>query len=253
MRKVDFSRPTFGSWITIGNPIVAEIMAQARFDWLVLDMEHSVISLENVQQMIQTIESYNVIPLVRLSSNDPTQIKRVMDAGSYGVIVPMVNASEDAKRAVDAVKYPPQGCRGVGLARAQKYGQGFEEYLQVVNRESTVIVQIEHIRAVENIEEILSTPGIDGFIVGPYDLSGSMGVPGDFGHPKMLNALEYIYTTAKRLKMPAGYHIIQPDKEEVTRRQNEGFIFLALSLDIIYLGNYCRSFVNSSRNTQNSF
>ena len=127
-QKIKNRELTIGSWITIGDPVVAEIMANAGYDWLTIDMEHSVISLEAAQDLIRCIALCGVDPLVRVGNNDPTIIKRVMDAGAHGVIVPMVNTRQDAINAVNAVKYPPQGTRGVGLARAQKYGNGFDEY-----------------------------------------------------------------------------------------------------------------------------
>ena len=172
---------TIGSWITIGHPIVAEIMAQAGFDWLTIDMEHSAITIEKTQELIQIIQLSGVAPLVRVSENNPTIIKRVLDAGAYGVIVPMVNSAKDAEKAVKAVKYPPVGSRGVGLARAQGYGFDFDEYAATINEESVVIVQMEHIDAVNNLDSIVSVEGIDGCIIGPYDLSGSLGVPGEIG------------------------------------------------------------------------
>ena len=116
---------TVGSWITLGHPSVAEIMAHSGFDWLTVDMEHSAITLHQAQQLIQVIELSGVVPLVRVGENDPNLIKRVMDAGAHGVIVPMVNSKEEAEKAVRSVKYPPKGSRGVGLARAQKYGADF--------------------------------------------------------------------------------------------------------------------------------
>lgn len=240
MRKVDLSKPSYGSWMTIGSSTVAEIMAQAGFDWLVVDMEHSVISLERAQEMIQVIEANNVIPLVRLSSNDPVQIARLMDAGSYGVLVPRVNTRADAEKAVSAVKYPPIGNRGVGLARAQKYGQGFDEYREEINEQSTVIVQIEHIDAVNNLREILSVPGVDGLFVGPYDLAASLGIPGDFANPKMVDAVKRIHAISEQLNKAAGIHIIRPDKAELKKRLEEGFRFIALSFDSMYLGYGCR-------------
>jgi 2-dehydro-3-deoxyglucarate aldolase len=163
---------TVGSWITIGHAAIAEIMAKIGFDWLVIDMEHSAITLHEAQQLIQVIDLCGVTPLVRVGENNPYLIKRVMDAGSYGVMVPMVNTKEDAIKAVNAVKYPPVGTRGVGLARAQGYGMDFERYNNRLNRDSVVIVQIEHIKAVENLDDILSVDGVDAFFVGPYDLSG---------------------------------------------------------------------------------
>ncbi|GAI32108.1 unnamed protein product, partial [marine sediment metagenome] len=159
---------------------------------------------------------------------------------AYGVIVPRVNTPADAERAVSAVKYPPLGNRGVGLARAQKYGQGFNEYKEEVNEQSTVIVQIEHIEAVSNLSEILSVPGVDAFFIGPYDLSASLGIQGDFTNLKMVAAVERIHTISKQLNKASGIHIIQPDKGELKRRLEEGFKFIALSLDSVYLGNGCR-------------
>src|SRR3989304_8512061 len=153
--KLQNGEVSIGSWITIGNPSIAEIMAKSGFDWLTVDMEHSAITLDLAQQLIQVIELCGVAPLVRVGENNATMIKRVMDAGSHGVIVPMVNSKDDAINAVNAVKYPPTGKRGVGLARAQGYGVAFDKYKEWVDRDSIVIVQIEHIKAVENLEEIL--------------------------------------------------------------------------------------------------
>ena len=161
---------SIGSWITLAHPAIAEIMASAGFDWLVVDLEHSVITIREAEELIRIIELANVVPLVRLSSNNSTQIKRVMDAGASGVIVPMVNTASDAKTAVEAVKYPMEGLRGVGLARAQGYEALFNEYLDWQKNGTIVIVQIEHINAVNNLEEILTVPGVDGYIIGPYDL-----------------------------------------------------------------------------------
>ena len=134
-----------GSWITLAHPAIAEIMSKAGFDWLAVDLEHSVITIREAEELIRVINLSGVTPLVRLTSNDPNQIKRVMDAGSHGVIVPMVNSIADAKKAVEAVKYPPIGKRGVGLARAQGYGTKFDEYLKWQKDSAIVIVQVEHI------------------------------------------------------------------------------------------------------------
>jgi len=119
---------SIGSWITLGHFSIAEIMANAGFDWLCIDLEHSVIDYYEAEQLIATIESNGCVPYVRVGANDPTIIKRVLDAGAKGVIVPMVNTPEDAQKAVNASKYPPKGNRGVGLARAQGYGFSFDEY-----------------------------------------------------------------------------------------------------------------------------
>ncbi len=239
-KKMKQNEITIGSWITIGDLFIAEIMAKAGFDWLTVDMEHSAITLHQAQQIIQVIELCGVIPLVRVGENNPNLIKRVMDAGAHGVIVPMVNTKEDAVKAVNAVKYPPVGTRGVGLARAQGYGLDFEKYNNWVNKNSAVIVQIEHIKAVENLEEILSVEGVDAFIVGPYDLSGSIGRPGDFKHPDMVSALKKILEASKKLEKTAGFHVIPPDADSVVEKINAGYKFIGFSLDTLFLGTLCR-------------
>ncbi|MCX7966349.1 MAG: aldolase/citrate lyase family protein, partial [Syntrophorhabdaceae bacterium] len=136
-------RITVGSWITLYQPAIAEIMARAGFEWLVVDLEHSVITIREAEELIRIITLCGSVPLVRLSSNDSVQIKRVMDAGAHGIIVPMVNTEDEAKKAVEAVYYPPYGKRGVGLARAQGYGVDFEQYRDWLKDNAIVIVQIE--------------------------------------------------------------------------------------------------------------
>ena len=227
---------TIGSWITIGHTVVAEIMAKAGYDWLTVDMEHSAITMDIAQDLIRVIELCGVVPLVRVGENDPNLIKRVMDAGAHGVIVPMVNSKDDAEKAVASVQYPPKGFRGVGLARAQKYGADFEGYKKWNEQESVVIVQIEHIKAVENLESILSVPGVDGFLIGPYDLSGSLGVPGQFDHPKVISALARVREVSEQMNAVSGFHVIPPDVKALQDKIEENYKFIAYSLDILFLG-----------------
>jgi 2-dehydro-3-deoxyglucarate aldolase len=230
--KISLGKATIGSWITLGHPAIAEIMAAAGFDWLVVDLEHSTISLEGAGELIRVIDLCGVAPLVRLTSNNPDQIKRVMDAGAHGIVVPMVNSRADAERAVAAVHYAPEGNRGVGLARAQRYGPGFRDYLEWQKSGPIVIVQIEHRDAVERLDEILAVPGVDGFIVGPYDLSCSLGIPGQFDRAEFLSAMELIRATAQRLSAVSGLHIVEPDGEQLARTLREGYRFIAYSVDI---------------------
>jgi 2-dehydro-3-deoxyglucarate aldolase len=232
---------TIGSWVTIGHQSVVEIMTSAGFEWLTIDLEHSVIELSDAQNMIAHIKSAGLHALVRVGKNDDLIIKRVMDAGADGVIVPMVNSGEDAKRAVESVKYPPMGKRGVGLARAQKYGTGFDEYKKWLHEESVVIAQVEHIESVRNIDAILTTPGIDGIIIGPYDLSGSIGIPGEFEKPEVIEALEKVKNACKKHNKPLGFHVISSDHQALQSKISEGYTFLAFSLDFYFLGDKARS------------
>ena len=238
--KLQQRQLTLGSWITVAHPAIAEIMSRAGFDWLAVDLEHSVITIREAEELIRIVALSGISPLVRLSANEPVQIKRVMDAGAHGVIVPMVNSASDAEQAVKLVNYPPEGTRGVGLARAQGYGSSFERYREWLNRESVVIVQVEHIESVNNLEAILAVEAIDGFIVGPYDLSGSLGVPGQFDHPSMAKAMDRIKSVGMASGKAVGIHVIEPDIEELRRRVDEGFNFIAYSLDIRMLDRSCR-------------
>jgi 2-dehydro-3-deoxyglucarate aldolase len=221
-----------GSWITLGSCAVAEIMARAGFDWLVVDLEHSAIGIGVAADLIRTIDLCGVSPLVRVSSNDPDQIKRVMDAGAHGIVVPMVNSAAEARAAVAATRYAPAGTRGVGLARAQGYGTGFQDYLQWQHDGPVVIVQIEHRDAIAHLEEILTVTGVDGFIIGPYDLSCSMRIPGQFDSVQFAEAIANIRAVGQRLGCPAGLHVIEPDLQRLEQVIGEGFTFIAYSVDI---------------------
>jgi len=231
---------TIGSWITLGHFSIAEIMADAGFDWLCVDLEHSVIDYYETEQLIATIEAKGCTPYVRVGGNDALILKRVLDAGAKGVIVPRINSKEDAQKAVGAVKYPPVGVRGVGLARAQGYGFDFDKYAEKVNDETKVIAQIEHINAVNHLEEILSVDGIDGTIIGPYDLSGSMGKPGKYEDSEVYQVLERYEGISKKVGKPMGYHVIEPDYRLVLEKIEAGYSFIAFSLDTLFLGRMCR-------------
>jgi 2-keto-3-deoxy-L-rhamnonate aldolase RhmA len=231
-KKLNENRISLGSWISLGHPGIAEILARAGFDWLVVDLEHSTISIDQAGELIRTIDLSGAAPLVRLTSNDANQIKRIMDSGAHGIVVPMVNSVDDVKSAVSATRYAPQGNRGVGLARAQRYGPGFREYHEWQKEGPVVVAQIEHWAALENLEAIFSVPGVDAFIIGPYDLSCSMGIPGEFDHPEFKAAMNRILATGLRVGCPAGLHIVEPDVEQLQRVISEGYRFIAYSVDI---------------------
>ena len=230
--KLRSNELTVGSWITLGSPSIAEILALAGFDWLVVDLEHTTISNEQAGELIRVIDLCGVTPLVRLTSNNPDQIKRMMDAGAHGIVVPMVKTAKDAASAVAATRYAPAGVRGVGLARAQRFGVGFEKYLKWQSDGPVVIVQIEHIEAIENLEKIFSQKGVDGCIIGPYDLSCSMGIPGQFEAPKFKSAMNKILKIALKMKFPAGLHLIEPDPGQLRHIISDGYKFIAYSVDI---------------------
>jgi len=244
-KKVTSNKLTIGSWITIGNPSIPEIMSQADFEFLVIDIQHGIININQVQDMIMAIESFNITPLVRVTSNNVGLIAQCMDAGAYGVIVPLVNNKSDAIDAVKSTKYPPDGNRSTGLARAQGYGFQFDQYKKNANKFSTVIVQIEHKDSIENIEEILSVNDIDGYMIGPYDLSASMNKSyHDMDHGEIERIEKDVISVAKKNNKIAGYHIVHPDKNIIKNKIKMGYRFIVVGSDNIYLGNSCINTMN---------
>jgi len=241
---------TIGSWITIGHQAIIDILAEANFDWLTIDMEHTSIDLNELQILIGFIQSHNIAALVRVSKNEEVIIKRALDAGADGIIVPMICTKEDASQAVSYAKYPPFGKRGVGLNRAQRYGYGFEVYKEWIDAGLVIIAQIEHKVGVENIEEIITTEGIDGVIIGPYDLSGSIGIPGNFNDKQLINAIKKVENVCKINKKSIGYHVIEPSNLLVKEKIDEGYNFIAFSTDFLFLGNKAKSEMNKIRDEQ---
>lgn len=240
---------TIGSWLTFPFPPVAEMMARAGFDWLVVDQEHTSIGQHESYQLIQVISLAGSIPLVRVASNDVTRIKHALDAGAHGVIVPMVNSADEAAAAVAAAHYPPRGIRGAGLSRAQDFGLGFARYQEWAASEIAVIVQIEHFRAVEALEDILAVDGVDAFIVGPYDLSASLGLAGQWDHPTVRSALSRVESVMQRSSKPGGFHVVHSDRPSLHARVEAGYRFIAWGDDMVFLAEKVRDEVAAARET----
>ena len=245
--KLRRNEPNFGGWIQIPHPSVAEIMCETGFDWVTFDAEHGSMGIETVQAMMQAMRNSSAVPLVRLPMNDPVWIRDVMDAGAMGVIVPLVNTAQEAADAVKYVKYPPAGIRGIGIARAHHYGPAFKDYVDQANDITIVIAQIEHIKGVENIEAILDTEGIDGIFVGPYDLTGSMGLLGQLDHPKVVEALDDVVAMARKKNKPAGTHVVPVDPDEVSLRLEQGFTMIAMSIDGLMIIDGCKRLMDAAK------
>lgn len=235
-QKLKNKENTIGCWITIPHQSVIDILAEAGFDWLCIDLEHTAIDYNELQVLIGFIQSHNIAALVRVSKNEEVVIKRALDSGADGIIVPMVCTAAEAEDAVNYAKYPPVGKRGVGLNRAQRYGFGFEIYKEWVNEFEVVIAQIEHIDGVNNLESIVDTPGIDGVFIGPYDLSGSLGIPGQYNDPVVVDALKKAEEVCKSKGITIGYHVIEPDFSLVKAKQDTGYNFIAFSTDFLFMG-----------------
>jgi 2-keto-3-deoxy-L-rhamnonate aldolase RhmA len=199
-----------GTIYTIGAPQVAEIIAMTGFDWVLIDMEHSTLSLESVQNALQAMKN-EIIKIVRIPVNDDTWIKRVLDTGCDGILVPMIRNADDADRAVISSRYPVEGQRSVGLSRAHKYGLGFSDYVKKANSELIIMIQVEHIEAVRNIDTILEVKGIDAIFIGPYDLSASMGYIGQPDHHEVLSVIELVKNKCRATGIPYGIFGVSSD------------------------------------------
>ncbi|TDF99419.1 HpcH/HpaI aldolase family protein [Paenibacillus piri] len=232
-RRLREGKPSVGTWLSIPSPYTSEVMAQAGYDWLVIDMEHNPISIETAGLMVSSMFNSRTVPLVRIPWNTGENIKRVLDMGAWGIVVPMVNSKEEAERVVREAKYFPHGGRSIG---GRRHAVGFETdpstYFEQANDEIVVIIQIEHIDAVRNIDEIFSVPGIDACFIGPNDLMSSMGLKPQLesGDPAVAEVIEQIKQAASRHGIPAGIHVANP--ETANKRIAEGFQFIAISSEV---------------------
>jgi 2-keto-3-deoxy-L-rhamnonate aldolase RhmA len=228
-RKLRQRLPVVGHWISLPSPSVVEVMADFGMDWLLIDTEHGPASGERVEDLIRAMRGTSVTPFVRVARNDPALIKQALDRGAFGVLVPLVNTVEDARAAVAAARYPPDGIRGVAGTRANRYGGDLPEYFSAWNREVLIAVQIETVEAVRNVEAIAAVPGIDVLYIGPNDLSASLHQFRRFDAPEFRRAVDAILRAARQAGVTAGYHTATV--EEALERVEQGFRFIGLSSD----------------------
>ncbi len=218
-----------GTLISLPSPEMAEVAADAGFDWLFLDMEHGLLDAEAVRRIVQAVGG-RCPCLVRLPANEDVWITKALDAGIAGLIFPHLNTPEEAAAAVSRSRYAPQGTRGVGLSRAQGYGARLDEDLASSNAGTSLIGQVEHIDAVRNIDWILEVPGIDAAFVGPYDLSASLGKPGRVSDPDVLQAVGLVKEACAKHGVPAG--IFAGTTEAASKALKDGFTFVCVASDV---------------------
>jgi 2-dehydro-3-deoxyglucarate aldolase/4-hydroxy-2-oxoheptanedioate aldolase len=211
---------------------IADALSRLSFDWLWLDLEHGNLDVRDAQMLVQAIGN-RCAAIVRVPSQDEVWLKKVLDIGIDGIIVPQVKTAEEAQRIVNFCLYPPQGIRGVGIARAQGYGISFQEYMQHANDCTAIILQIEHIDAVNNIHEILAVEGVDAVLIGPYDLSGSLHKLGEVQDPEVINTIQSILHACKQHNLPAGIFCATPG--QAAHWQKAGVNLLAIGTDITFL------------------
>ena len=193
-----------GTMLTLPSPELAEMISSCGYDWLFMDGEHGNLSTLDWQRMLQAVAGRSAA-IIRVAANSEREIKKILDIGADGIIAPQVNTADEARHVVACCKYPPQGIRGVGLARAQGYGRDFAAYMESANDNIAVIVQAEHIDAVNNIDEIVEVDGIDAVFIGPYDLSASMGLMGQVDHPEVVEAIDRVGRACQQRDISLGY------------------------------------------------
>jgi 2-keto-3-deoxy-L-rhamnonate aldolase RhmA len=226
---------SLGTWIQIGHPAIAEILSKVGFDWICVDLEHGSIDIERMTDLFRAIEANGGVPVARLPMNDPIWIRRTLDAGAMGLIIPMVNSAKEIESAIRQAKYPPRGERGYGYARANSFGMDFEEYTSKANESIAIVAQIEHKDAIENIDSILQVEDLDGVYIGPLDLSGSYGKTGQLDCPEMQEALKRYLEACKKHKKCAGIHIVRPDEPSIRKTIDQGYKMIALGVDGVFL------------------
>ncbi len=234
-KKLGKGKPTVGTWLQLPNVSVAEIIGKAGYDWAAIDLEHGSFSQELLPLLCLALEHGDTVPFARVAQVQQKDIKCALDAGVKGLILPMICNSSELKDAISWACYPPYGTRGVGYSRANLFGKNFDECVPESSKDLVIIAQIEHIRAVECLDEILAVDGLDGIIVGPYDLSASMKITAQFDNPEFISVIETIQKKTKTHKIPVGLHIVQPEPEILKKRIQEGYQFIAYGIDAVFL------------------
>ena len=237
-RRLLAGEASVGTWLALPSPEAAEFIGRLGFDWVVVDTEHYAIDIRTMAQMFMAVAATPTAPMVRIPWNDPMWFKRVLDAGAWGIVVPMVKSREEAERAVEATRYHPLGNRSVGGGRhALSFDTTASEYYRHANDEILLVLQIEHIDAVERVDEILSVPGVDACFIGPNDLAASMGlglgVPLECDIPRVVEAINHVRETAVRIGVVPGIHCSNADG--VNQRLAEGFRLCGMASELRYL------------------
>ncbi|MDH5737642.1 MAG: aldolase/citrate lyase family protein [Gammaproteobacteria bacterium] len=239
------NKQTVGGWLSVDSTYTAEVMAHAGFDWLCLDMQHGLLDYNDVKRMLPAISTTATIPFVRVPWNEPYEIMKALDAGAYGVIVPLVNNREEAERAVSACRYPPQGGRSFGPIRGAIYGG--PGYIQEANNEIACIVMIETREALANLDDIMSTPGVDAVYIGPADLAYALDIPptGDNSDPKHVETVNLIHATAQKHGIATGIHT--GSLEYTKRYLEQGFHMVTLGSDSGFMARLARQELKAAR------
>ena len=246
---MDSQKVSIGSWIQLGNAEVTKIMIESGFEWLVLDMEHGNVFESSLPQLLDVFEGTNCTPIVRVRPDSPqTAVKRILDLGCKTIIIPGVKSKDDINMSLESCLYPPLGKRGIGYSRANDFGLNFGEYFSSINDEVQIIPQIENREAVENIDTIFSIKEVKTYIIGPYDLTGSLGITGEFDREEYLNVVDQIKQSALENNVAPGTHVVYPKLEDLNKAIQDENKFIAYGTDALLIYEKIRNDLSRVKN-----
>ena len=237
-QKLKNRKPVFGSWVSYKDQGIAETFARSGFDFVAIDMEHTTISIDDANRIITACHSQGVACLPRPVSHNNDYIKPLLEAGADGLFIQMVNTKKDVENLISLLKFSPVGNRSYGVNRAHGYGIDFNEYIRSWNETSSFIIQVESITAVENIEELICFDEVDAVMIGPYDISGSLGVPGELDHPLVKSACQKVVQACLKKGKSCCTQISNVSEETVKKAFKDGFTFVILASDLFVLTNW---------------
>ena len=233
-KNLKYGGYSIGSWMQIPHPSIAEIMGQSGYDWVAIDMEHGAISVHQLPDLFRALELGDTLPLVRVAHGNEKDCKQALDAGAGGIIVPMVESAKQLEKVRDVTRWPPAGKRGVAFSRANLFGKNFDEYIEEA-QQPLLIAMIEHINAIEKLDDILQVEGLDAILIGPYDLSASMGMTAKFDHPEFTKTIRDIRSKSEFANIPCGVHVVSPSINDLQKKIDDGYHFIAYSIDSVFL------------------
>lgn len=230
------SKIFIGFWCQFFDQFAIKVLCNNNYDWIALDMEHGVYNFKDISILSDIIKSHNKLPFVRLNESNENNIQRSLDCGADGLILPMIEDPNKLISLVSKMKYPPSGTRSVGYTNSNKFGLNLREDIKIKSK-PYLVIQIESLKGVENLKDLIKIKEVDAVMIGPYDLSASLGCPGDFKNKKFINCLKVVNQIIKKSSKLNGYHIVDPDPSELRQKIKLGYSFIAYGTD----GSFIRS------------
>jgi len=233
-KNLKSGKTLLGGWMQISNPDLTELVCDIQYSWIAFDMEHGSFSINDLPNLFRSVELNNKLSFVRLPNKRTDICGQVLDAGCSGVIIPNIKNRKELELIIKSCYLPPEGSRGVGYSRSNVYGKRFKEFKK--QKEKPIIVaMIENIQSVKKLEEIISVKGLDSILIGPYDLSASMGITGKFNNLKFKKTIQKIKNIAKKFKVPLGIHIVEPNYKNLKKFINSGYQFIPYCTDTVLI------------------